>query len=119
MSADDASAIRIPVRGFLQAGQSKSSKWETWLPTTWDWRPLRGGLCGNEEFESASTEAESEGSGWLEIFVHGKLGKNNAGRLADTRQARAPPLLPVAVFFNRRVHQERLDVKIKIRVTGP
>jgi hypothetical protein len=43
MNADDASAIRIPVQGFLQAGQSKRSKWETWLPTTWDWRPLRGG----------------------------------------------------------------------------
>jgi hypothetical protein len=91
MSADNASAIRIPLRGLLQAGQSKSFKWETWLPT-WDWCPLRGGLCGNEEFESASTEAGSEGSGWLEIFVHGKLGKNNAGRLADARQARAQPL---------------------------
>jgi hypothetical protein len=29
MNTDDVSAIRIPVQGFLQAGQSKSSKWET------------------------------------------------------------------------------------------
>jgi hypothetical protein len=30
--------------------------------------------------------------------VDGKLGKNNAGRLAHARQARAPPILPVAVW---------------------
>jgi hypothetical protein len=45
-----------------------------WLPKTsapsWDWNPLRGGFCGNEEFEGASTEERSEGSGWLEIIVH-------------------------------------------------
>jgi hypothetical protein len=95
MCADPARAraIRIPVRGFLQAPLSRCYKWETWLPKTsapsWDWNPLRGGLCGNEEFEGASTEARSEGSGWLEIIVQGKLGKNNAGRLADAKQARA------------------------------
>jgi hypothetical protein len=95
MCADPARAraIRIPIRGFLQAPSSRCYKWETWLPKSsapsWDWNPLRGGLCGNEEFESASTEARSEGSGWLEIIVQGKLGKNNAGRLADAKQARA------------------------------
>jgi hypothetical protein len=54
MSADNTSAIRILVRGFLQTCQLKSSdlKWATWLPT-WDWRQLRGRLCGNKEFESA------------------------------------------------------------------
>jgi len=95
MCADPARAraIRIPIRGFLQAPFSRCYKWETWLPKSsapsWDWNPLRGGLCGNEEFESASTEAKSEGSGWIEIIVEGKLGKNNAGRLADAKQARA------------------------------
>jgi hypothetical protein len=46
--------------------------------------------CGNEKFESASTEARSVGSGWLEIIVDEKLGRNNTGRLADAQQARAP-----------------------------
>jgi hypothetical protein len=56
---------------------------------SWDWNPLRGyGLCGNEEFESASTEARSEGSGWLEIMMEGKLGKNNAGRRPMPRPVR-------------------------------
>jgi hypothetical protein len=53
--------------------------------------------CGNEKFESASTEVRSVGSGWLEIIVDGKLGRNYTGRLADAQQARAPPLLRVAV----------------------
>ncbi len=60
-----ARAIRIPVRGFLQAPLSRCYKWETWLHKTsassWDWNPLRGGLCGNQEFESTATEARSEG----------------------------------------------------------
>jgi hypothetical protein len=92
-----AHAIRIPVRVLLQAGQSTKFKWETWLPQPSHWRPLCSGLCGNEEFESASTEARSVSSGWLEIIVDGKLGRNNAGRLADARQARASLLLPVTV----------------------
>ena len=89
MSADPslACAIRIPVRGFLQAPFSRCYKWETWLPKfsapSWDWNPLLVGLCCYEEFKRASTEARSEGSGWLEIIMEGKLGKNNAGRLAD------------------------------------
>ena len=105
MCADEAHAVRMPVRGYLQARQSKSSKWETWLPRTsapsWDWNPMRGGLCCNEEFERASTEARlgSEDSGWLEIIVHGKLGKNNAGRLAAAKQARAAHHSSAALKF--------------------
>jgi len=89
MSADDANGVRIGVRGFLQSKLSKSYKWETWLPHPWEWRPLRGGLGGNEEFESASTEVKTESSGWVEIIVDGKLGKNNALRTAVAQQARA------------------------------
>jgi hypothetical protein len=97
MSADAVQSVRIPVRVFLQAGDTTNNKWETWwLPQPSHWLPLGGGLCGNEEFESASTEARSVSLGWLEIIVDGKLGRKNAGRLADARQARAPPLLQVA-----------------------
>ena len=45
MCADEAHAVRMPVRGYLQARQSKSYKWETWLPCTsapsWRWNPMR------------------------------------------------------------------------------
>jgi hypothetical protein len=69
MSADAAHAIKILVRIFLQAGDTTNNKWETWLQQPSHWRPLRSGLCGNEEFESASTEARSVSSGWLEIIT--------------------------------------------------
>ena len=32
----------VPVRGFLQTTQSKIRKWEMWLPSPWDVRPMRG-----------------------------------------------------------------------------
>jgi hypothetical protein len=72
-----------------------------------------------KEFESASIEAGSEGSGWLEIFVHGKLGKNNAGRLADAAPFsgcsleqdphRESTLTRIAIF-STGTRQKRLDV---------
>ena len=69
MSADAAHAVRIPVRVFLQPGDKTNNKLETWLPQTSHWRPLRGGLGGNEEFESASTEVRGVSSGWLELTL--------------------------------------------------
>ena len=89
MSADDASGVRIGVRVFLQASKSRSHKWESWLPHPWEWRPLRGGLGGSEEFESASSEVNTANSGWVELLVDGTLGKNNAVRTADALKARA------------------------------
>ena len=47
---------------------------------------MRGGLGGNKEFEEAAMEARSEGSKWVEVLVEGKLGRNNALRLADAKQ---------------------------------
>jgi hypothetical protein len=121
MNADPVHAVLIPVRGFLQAGQLTHVKWEKWLQHPFYWRPLRGGLCGNEEFESASTEARSVSSGWLEIFVHGNLGNLRttlAGWPTHGRRARSPffqlqfgPALSarVAVFLTG-TRQKRLDV---------
>ena len=105
MSADDASGVRIGVRGFLQASLSKSHKWETWLQHSWDWRPLRGGLGGNEDFENASIEVKAASSGWVELIVDGTLGKNNALRTAVPQQARAARSSGCALrpFFRSRI----------------
>jgi hypothetical protein len=46
-------------------------------------------LGGNEEFESASIEVKTASSGWVELIVDGKLGKNNAVKTADGLKARA------------------------------
>ena len=84
----------------LQVGNVAADHFSTFLGLVPDHR-MRGGLCGNEEFERASTEARfgSEGSRWLEIIVHGKLGKNNAGRLAAAKQARAAHHSSAALKF--------------------
>ena len=85
MAADDAQEALIPLRGFLQTTYSKIRKWEMWLPSPWDVRPMRGGLGGNKEFEEAAIEARSESSKWVEVLVEGKLGKNNALKLAGAK----------------------------------
>ena len=43
MAADDAQEALVPVCGFLQTTYSKSRKWEMWLPSPRDVRPMRGG----------------------------------------------------------------------------
>ena len=58
-----------------------------WLPSPWDVRPMRGGLCGNKEFEEAAIEVRSESSKWVKVLVEGKLGRNNALKLACAKQA--------------------------------
>jgi hypothetical protein len=90
MSADAAHAVRVPVRGFLQASQSQVGKRGCRKLL----HLLGTGTCCAADYAatknlSASTEARSESSGWLEIIMEGKLGKNNAGRLADAKQARS------------------------------
>ena len=52
---------------------------------------MRGGLGGNKEFEEpeAAIEEQSESSKWVKVLVEGKLGKNNALKLAGAKQASA------------------------------
>ena len=56
MQTDDAKEAEVPVRGFLQTRKSRVSKWEAWaawLPSSWEWRPMRGGMGGYKEFDGA------------------------------------------------------------------
>ena len=61
--------------------------WERWLPD-FQWRPMRGGLCSNEEFEKAldeirlDTDHPAAASLWSEMLVQGALGRDNEGRRA-------------------------------------
>ena len=50
---------------------------------------MLGGLGGNKEFKEAALEARSESSKWIEVLVEGKLGRNNALKLACAKQASA------------------------------
>ena len=78
----------------------------------WNWHPLRGGLGGNENFESASIEVKNA---WVELIVDGKLGKNNAGRLADAKQARAAHSSGCA----SNPHRVRALARINTLLAGP
>ena len=46
-------------------------------------------LGGNKGFEEAVIKARSESSKWVEVLVEGKLGINNALKLADAKKANA------------------------------
>ena len=75
------------------------SKWEAWLPSPWEWRPMRGGLGCNKEFDGAEIEARSAGSQWVSLLVEGTLGRNNALRLADAKQASALRVSVISYFI--------------------
>ena len=48
-------AQKVPVRGFLQTAKTSwNSLWERWLPD-FPWRPVRGGLCGNKDFQKSTS----------------------------------------------------------------
>ena len=89
MATDDAQEALVPVRGFFSNHLFENTKVEMWLPSPWDVHPMQGGLDGNKEFEEAAIEARSESSKWVEVLVKGKLGKNNALKLAGAKQASA------------------------------
>ena len=62
-----------------------------WLPSPWN-----GGLCEADWVATKSLrrlqspiEARSESSKWVEVLVEGKLGRNNAHKLAGEKQASA------------------------------
>ena len=62
MQTDDAKEAEVPVLGFFQTTKSRLSKWEAWLPSSCEWRPMRGGLGGNKEFDGAEIEVRSADS---------------------------------------------------------
>ena len=60
---------------------------------------MPGGLGGNKEFKEAAMEVRSEGSKWVEVLVEGKLGRNNALRLADAKQVSALRVSVICYFI--------------------
>ena len=63
---------------------------------------MRGGLGGNKEFDGAEIEARSAGSQWVSLLVEGTLGRNNALRLADAKQASALRVSVICYFISEQ-----------------
>ena len=60
---------------------------------------MLGGLGSDKEFEGAKIEARSAGSQWVSLLVEGTLGRNNALRLADAKQASALRVSVISYFI--------------------
>ena len=75
------------------------SKWEAWLQSPWELRPMRGGLGDNKEFEGVEIEARSTGSEWASLLVEGTLGRNHA----QAQNRRVPCDVPslASLFLSR------------------
>ena len=83
------------------------SKWEAWLQSPWELRPMRGGLGDNKEFEGVEIEARSTGSEWASLLVEGTLGRNNALKLAEEKQQVPCEFPSFATLFLSRLAAHR------------
>ena len=78
--------------GLQTVNTNWNSLWKRWLPD-FSWRPVRGGLCGNEEFEKAQAKIQhgtyhiGAGSPWIEMLVEGEVVRINTGRRAASASA--------------------------------
>ena len=73
------------VQGFVQTKKCPIERWQKWLPPSeFRWEPLLGGLCGNEDYETAKRELLDPNSNypWLELLSEGALRLNIVGRKA-------------------------------------
>ena len=100
---------KVAVRRILQISKPTcNSLWEPWLPD-YAWRPVRGGLCGDKEFEKALTEKKHgtdhprADSLQCKMMVQGEFGLNNMGSRA------APARLVVGVLSRANQIHRRLD----------
>ena len=78
--------------GLQTVNTNWNSLWKRWLPD-FSWRPVRGGLCGNEEFEKAQAKIHMAHI-ILEPVLHGLKCLSKARSCASTRVAAQPARLP-------------------------
>ena len=79
------------MRGFLQTANTKwTSLCNVGFLTFGVRRPVRGGLCCNEDFEQALAKIQFDDSHegarplWIEMLAQGELGRNNSGARSST-----------------------------------
>ena len=90
-------AKKVPVLGFLQTANTKwNSLWERLLPD-FAWRPVRGGLCCNEEFKK-SWPRYSMTHIKMEPVLYGLKCSSKASLGAATRAAARPGCLLRQIF---------------------
>ena len=75
--------VSIEVLGYVQAKSSTPlSTMKKWIDSA-SWKPVEGGLTGNDEYMSNMRRFEDPDDQWTRLMLFGSIGANNVGRAAE------------------------------------
>jgi hypothetical protein len=80
---DSDGLVSIEVLGYVQAKRSTPlSTMKKWIDSA-SWKPVEGGLTGDDEYMSNMRRFEDPDDQWTRFMLFGSIGANNAGRAAE------------------------------------
>jgi hypothetical protein len=80
---DSAGLVSIELQGYVQARYSiPLSTVKKWIDSA-SWKPVPGGLTGDDEYMSNMRRFEDPDDQWTRLMLFGSIGANNAGRAAE------------------------------------
>jgi len=80
---DSDGLVSIEVLGYVQAKRSTPlSTMKKWIDSA-TWKPVEGGLTGDDEYMSNMRRFEDPDDQWTRFMLFGSIGANNAGRAAE------------------------------------
>ena len=75
--------VSIEVLGYVQAKSSAPlTTMKKWIDSA-SWKPVEGGLTGDDEYMSNMRRFEDPDDQWTRFMLFGSIGANNAGRAAE------------------------------------
>jgi hypothetical protein len=75
--------VSIEVLGYVQAKSSAPlTTMKKWIDSA-SWKPVEGGLTGDDEYMSNMRRFEDPDDQWTRFILFGSIGANNAGRAAE------------------------------------
>ena len=82
--------ITVHLKGYTQSSKFPISSWRKWLPPPqFVWRPVRGGLYSDDQYQSDVILAKtSSDNPWIELLSEGKFGLNTVGRMETAKKVR-------------------------------
>jgi len=80
---DSDGLVSIEVLGYVQAKRSiPLSTMKKWIDSV-SWKPVEGGLTGDDEYMSNMRRFEDPDDQWTRLMLFGSIGANNVGRAAE------------------------------------
>ena len=80
---DSDGLVSIEVLGYVQAKSSAPlTTMKKWIDSA-SWKPVEGGLTGDDEYMSNMRRFEDPDDKWTRLMLFGSIGANNAGRAAE------------------------------------